>query len=193
MEIRIDDYRFPPLNKQSWPAFAQLFGNNGACDGCWCLWWKQNTKEYDAGRGENNRKALMQLVLNNEQLGILAFSPKGEVCGWLAFAPRTSYQRLQKSRTLKPIDEQPVWSITCFFIHRNFRGMGLADKLVKACLLFCREQQVSILEAYPSLIEAGRVSSASIFSGLPQVFERNGFQEVGQGGKRLIMRKYLQE
>ncbi len=191
MEILIDNYSFRPLDKQSWTAFAQLFGSNGACDGCWCMWWKQNTKEYAEGRGENNRKAMMQAVLNGEQLGLLAFSPQGEVCGWLAFAPRSNYPRLLKSRTLKPIDEQEVWSLTCFFIHRNFRGMGIAGRLVNACIAFAEQHQIPLLEAYPTLVEEGRVSSASIFSGVPQVFEKNGFEVVGQGGKRLIMRRKL--
>ena len=191
MEYHIDNYTFRPLVKETWPAFAQLFDPNGACDGCWCMWWKQNTKEYSEGRGQNNRKAMMQLVLDDTQLGLLAFSPKGEVCGWVALAPRSNYKRLQNSRTLKPIDEQPVWSITCFFINRNFRRMGITTGLVKAAVAFVREKGGSIVEAYPTVTEEGQVSSASIFSGVPQVFERLGFEKVGEGGKRWIMRKAI--
>lgn len=187
-EYDIDNYSFRPLIKETWWAFAQLFEPNGACDGCWCMWWKQNTKEYSAGRGENNRKAIRQLVIDDETLGLLAFSPQGEVCGWIAVAPRDKYKRLENSRTLKPIDDKPVWSITCFFINRNFRRMGLASKLVKASLIFVKEKGGTIVEAYPTVVDKGRVSSSSIYSGVPQIFERLGFEKAGQGGKRWIMR-----
>ncbi|WP_163716705.1 GNAT family N-acetyltransferase [Mangrovibacterium lignilyticum] len=191
MELKIDDYTFRPLTKETWNYFAQLFGANGACDGCWCMWWKQNTKEYDQGRGENNRKAIMQLVLDGEDLGLMAFSPKGEVCGWCAVAPRSNYKRLQNSRTLKPVDDLPVWSLTCFFINRNFRGMGIGTKLTKAALDFVRQKGGTIVEAYPTLTDEGRVPSASIFTGVPQIFERLGFEKVGEGGKRWTMRYQL--
>ena len=190
-EYQIDGYLFRPLVKETWQAFAQLFGANGACDGCWCLFWKQNSAEYKAGRGENNRKAMMQLVIQGEDLGLLAFSPQGEVCGWIAVAPREKYSRLQNSRTLKPIDEQPVWSITCFFIHRNFRGMGIGTKLVKAALEFVKSKGGSLVEAYPNLLEESRVPSSSIYTGVPQIFERLGFEKVANGGKRVIMRKKM--
>ncbi len=188
MDYHIDNYTFRPLVKESWHAFVQLFEPNGACDGCWCMWWKQNTKEYSAGRGENNRKAIRQLVIEGEKLGLLAFSPQGEVCGWIAVAPHDKYKRLENSRTLKPIDEQPVWSITCFYIDRNFRGMGLTSNLIKAALEYVKENGGTLIEAYPTIVDEGRVSSASIFSGVPQIFERLGFEKAGEGGKRLIMR-----
>ena len=106
-------------------------------------------KEYSAGRGENNRKAIRQLVIEGEKLGLLAFSPQGEVCGWIAVAPHDKYKRLENSRTLKPIDEQPVWSITCFYIDRNFRGMGLTSNLIKAALEYVKENGGTLIEAYP--------------------------------------------
>lgn len=191
MHFEIDGYNFRPLEKESWQSFALLFGNNGACDGCWCMFWKQSSAEYNEGRGEANRKAMMQLVIQGEDLGLLAFSPQGEVCGWVAVAPRENYKRLQKSTTLKPIDEQAVWSITCFFIHRNFRGMGIGTKLVAAALEFVKAKGGSLVEAYPSLLDESRVPSSSIYTGVPQIFERLGFEKVGDGGKRVIMRKKL--
>jgi len=191
MEYQVENYTFRPLTKETWHAFSKLFGTNGACDGCWCMWWKQNTNEYNAGRGESNRKAMMQLVMAGESPGLLAFSHQGEVCGWIAVAPRSNYKRLQNSRTLKLVDDQPVWSITCFFIHRNFRGMGIGSKLIKAALAFVKQQGGTIIEAYPTIPEEDRVRSGAIFTGVPQIFERHGFTQVGSGGKRIIMRKQV--
>ena len=29
-----------PLREDDWPAIEELFGSNGACGGCWCMWWR---------------------------------------------------------------------------------------------------------------------------------------------------------
>ena len=29
-----------PLTSDLWPAFEDLFGENGACNGCWCMYWR---------------------------------------------------------------------------------------------------------------------------------------------------------
>jgi GNAT superfamily N-acetyltransferase len=29
-----------PLTPDLWPALEDLFGKNGACNGCWCMYWR---------------------------------------------------------------------------------------------------------------------------------------------------------
>jgi len=29
-----------PLTPNLWPALKELFGENGACYGCWCMYWR---------------------------------------------------------------------------------------------------------------------------------------------------------
>jgi len=29
-----------PLTPDLWPAFENLFGEQGACSGCWCMSWR---------------------------------------------------------------------------------------------------------------------------------------------------------
>jgi hypothetical protein len=29
-----------PLTPDLWPALDDLFGKNGACNGCWCMYWR---------------------------------------------------------------------------------------------------------------------------------------------------------
>lgn len=36
-----------------------------------------------------------------------------------------------RSRILKPVDDQPVWSIVCLFVHRNHRGAGVSTALIE--------------------------------------------------------------
>ena len=32
--------RFELLTPALWPALEQLFGEHGACGGCWCMFWR---------------------------------------------------------------------------------------------------------------------------------------------------------
>ena len=68
----------------------------------------------------------------------------------------------------------------------------MSSKLVKAALSFVKDQGGTIVEAYPTVTDEGRVSSSSIYSGVPQIFERLGFEKAGEGGKRWIMRKEIE-
>jgi GNAT superfamily N-acetyltransferase len=64
---------------------------------------------------------------------------------WCALAPRDRYPRFERSRVLKPVDAEPVWSITCFFVAKPFRGQGLIGRLLGAAIAYAREQGARIL------------------------------------------------
>ena len=35
-----DQLTFEPLTKKNWDKFVQLFGKNGACGNCWCMYYR---------------------------------------------------------------------------------------------------------------------------------------------------------
>src|SRR5437899_2356952 len=111
---------FRPLTPERWPDLEKLFGERGACGGCWCMTWRLPRAEWEAAKGEGNKQAFRALVQDNAQPGVLAYSGD-EPVGWCAVAPRAVYVRLKKSRVLAPVDDRPVWSISCLFIARPFR------------------------------------------------------------------------
>src|SRR5258706_10833248 len=80
--------------------------------------------------------------------GLLAYL-HGEVVGWIAVEPRESYSRLAHSRALKPVDDQVVWSVTCFFVAKNSRRKGITVELLKAAVEHVRKQGGKIVEGYP--------------------------------------------
>ncbi|MDD5265426.1 MAG: GNAT family N-acetyltransferase, partial [Candidatus Bipolaricaulis sp.] len=116
-----------PLTLDRWTDLEKLFGAHGAQAGCWCMWWRQTASEFAAGRGDRNREALRTIVASGEPPGLLAYAGD-EPVGWCAVAPRERYVRLARSRILKPIDEQPVWSIPCFFVARSYRRRGISAR-----------------------------------------------------------------
>jgi hypothetical protein len=46
-----------PLTPERWVDFVSLFGKNGACAGCWCMWWRQTRSESEQRHGAANRRA----------------------------------------------------------------------------------------------------------------------------------------
>ena len=120
---------FHPLTPERWPDLEKPFGKNGACGGCWCMWLKLPRKEFVAGKGEANREALKAIVAAGEVPGILTYA-RGKPVGWCAVAPRDKHPIWDRSRNFKRIDDEPVWSISCFFIAKPYRRRGMSRLLI---------------------------------------------------------------
>lgn len=183
--------RFAPLTPECWPDFEGLFGERGACGGCWCMFWRLSRKQFEAGKGTKNQRAMKKLVETGAQPGILAFHGDKAV-GWCALAPREDYPALTRSRVLAPVDDKPVWSVACFFVRKDYRGQGVATRLLKAARKHVREHGGRILEGYPVLPTKGPIAPAFAWTGIPSAFERAGFREVARRSPtRPIMRATL--
>jgi GNAT superfamily N-acetyltransferase len=168
----------------------RLFGRNGACGGCWCRFWKQTNAQYRAGKGEANRRALRRSVKAGEVPGILAYAGK-EPVGWAAVEPRARYARLAISRNLQPVDDQPVWSVPCFFVARGWRGRGVAGALLAAAADHARRKGARILEGYP--VDSRRpLAGPWLYTGVFSTFVRQGFAEVSRRARtRPVVRRAL--
>jgi len=182
------DFEFYPFTYDRWKDFVKLFGKRGACGGCWCMWWRQTAKEFEASKGDKNRRKMEKLVASGGVPGVLAYHD-GEPVGWCAVAPRSDYPRLSRSRILKPVDDSPVWSIVCLFVAKGHRGLGVSSALIKAAVEFVCERGGRLVEAYP--VEPGKKRMPDIFAfhGLAVSFSRAGFREVARRSKtRPVMR-----
>jgi len=180
-------FSFHPLTSDRWPDLERLFGPRGACAGCWCMWWRLTRPEWNRTKGEGNRKAFRKLVRSGAEPGVLAYADGGPV-GWCAIAPREQYPKLSHSRILKPVDDQPVWSVTCFFVARGFRRQGLSTKLLKAAVDFARARGAKIIEGYPHDTKKP-TADPFVYTGLLSAFRQAGFKEVARRSKtRPIMR-----
>ncbi len=177
-----------PLTPDRWPDVVTLFGPRGACAGCWCTWWRLPTREFRAGLGEVNRRRQERYVKAGHVAGLLAYEGDAPV-GWIAIEPRAAYARLTRSRTLAPVDDRPVWSITCFFVARSHRGKGLTRALIEAAVRHARSRGGRIVEAYP-VEPSGDVADASMYHGAASTFRALGFEEVARRSRtRPIVRR----
>ena len=167
-----------PLKRNLWSDFEELFGAKGACGGCWCMFWKLRGKAYDEARGFETRQLHKSIVDSGVSTGLLAYL-HGEVVGWVAVEPRSAYPKLAHSRALKPVDSQPVWSVTCFFVARKFRRKGITVELLKAAVEHVRMHGGKIVEGYP--VDAKKDMPAPFaFTGTASAYRQAGFKEVAR-------------
>ncbi len=178
-----------PLTPDRWSDFETLFGPRGGTGGCWCMYWRSTRSEFDRAKGDGNRAAFHEIVLTADRPpGLLAYLD-GEPVGWCAVAPRDEYSSLGRSRVLKPVDDEPVWSITCFFIARSVRRQGVTSQLIAAAVRFAAEHGARIVEGYPIDPRSSTMPPVFAWTGLSSAFVRSGFDEVTRRSEtRPIMR-----
>ncbi|HYI16712.1 MAG TPA: GNAT family N-acetyltransferase [Thermomicrobiales bacterium] len=169
-----------PLTPDRWPDLEALFGPRGATGGCWCMYWRLTRSQFDYLKGDGNRDAFREIVVEAERPpGLLAYRDDVPV-GWCAVAPRDDYSGLERSRILKRVDGEPVWSITCFFVARSARRQGVTLALIEAATAFAAGHGARIVEAYPIDPRSPEVPPVFAWTGLLSAFEAVGFIEVAR-------------
>jgi GNAT superfamily N-acetyltransferase len=183
------DLKFHPATPARWPDIEELFGERGACGGCWCMAWRLRNKDWVAGKGAGNKRAFKKIVISGETPGVLGYLGR-EPVAWCAVAPREVYGSLERSRVLKPVDDQPVWSISCLFVARPYRRQGISVRLLRAAVDLAARRGARIVEGYPTQPTMEKTPDPFIWTGTPSVFRKAGFKEVLRRSKtRPIMRR----
>lgn len=185
-----------PLNPDLWSDLELLFGKSGAYYGCWCTYWRCSNKEFEGMKSAERKQTFRKTVKNGIHApGILAYLDDKPI-GWIALSPREEYTRLVKSRVIKPFDDKSVWSIVCFFVHKDYRGIGITETLLTAAEKYAQSQGASILESYP--IESNeRIADEYAYVGFDTLFIQAGFKKMTEtkattgGKKKILMRKLI--
>lgn len=180
-----------PLTPDRWSDFEKLFGARGAYGGCWCMWWRTTRKEFEANQGDGNRQAMKNLVGSGKVPGLIGYLGD-EPAVWCALGPREDFASIGRSRVLKSIDDQPVWSLPCLFCGKGYRGRNLAEAMIHGAVAYVRDQGGRLLEAYPTVPRGGKLPPVSSFMGFPDLFARAGFVECARPSEaRMIMRREI--
>lgn len=184
---------FQPLRASTWPDLERLFGPNGACAGCWCMLYRLPRKAYDAGKGAGNKAALRELAESSAPSPGIILYVDGSAAGWCSVQPRAAFPGLEKSRIMKPVDEQPVWCVSCFFIDKKYRRQGLSSALLRAVIEHVRAQGGRIVEAYPVEPKNEKMPDVFAWTGLAKPFLDVGFREVARRAEtRPVLRYFIE-
>lgn len=171
--------RVLPLVPDRWADFEELFGARGACGGCWCMTPRLSRREYEAGKGDGNRRTMKDLVESGRVPGVLAYEGSRPI-GWCSIEPREELPLLGRSRILTPVDDRPVWSIVCFFVARDCRGRGVSVALAEGAVAWAASQGAEVIEAYPVEPRTSPAPAVFVYTGLASTFRQAGFHEVAR-------------
>jgi GNAT superfamily N-acetyltransferase len=166
-----------PLTLDRWSDLEKLFGPRGACGGCWCMWWRQTRSDFDRNKGAANKWAFWKLVRGGEVPGLLGYA-KGEPVAWCSVGPRESFASLERSRVLKRVDDQPVWSIVCLFVAKTARRRGVSTAMLRAAAEYAHRRGARIVEGYPVEPKKEAMPDAFAWTGLASAYRQAGFVEV---------------
>jgi len=169
------EYDIRPLTPDLWATFEDLFGEHGAVNGCWCMYWRIGSEYRNRPRGEN-KAAFHEVVRKGPPPGLLAFH-KGLAVGWCQLTPRDALPWLDRTWRLRRVNDAPVWSLSCFYVRIGYRRRGVMTALIAGALDYARRAGAPALEAYP--LDADLTPSASS-TGYVSTFRRMGFKIIGQ-------------
>ena len=183
---------FHPATADRWRDVEKVLGERGGCGGCWCMFWRTPRKEFVEGKTGGNKRALKRVVTRGPIApGILGYVG-GEPIAWCAVAPRLEYPALERSRVLKPVDDKPVWSVSCLFVLKAYRRQGVSVRMLEAAAEFARSHGASIVEGYPVEPSSDAAPDPFIWTGTASAFLKAGFKEVARrSATRPIMRREL--
>jgi GNAT superfamily N-acetyltransferase len=180
---------FHPVTPERWRDLERLFGERGAYGGCWCMWWRLPRAQFEQQVGQKNKEALKAIVDSGEVPGLLAYA-HGEPIAWCSVAPREAFPALERTRMLKRVDDEPVWSAVCFFVAKQFRRRGVMVPLLTAAVEYARARGAKIIEGYP--VEPTKaLSGYSGYTGVISAFRKAGFVEVLRRSKARPIMRYL--
>ncbi len=163
--------RIVPLTPNLWPALEDLFGERGACNGCWCMYWRIGSA-YRKRPRETNKAAFQKVVAKGPPPGLIAFD--GELAvGWCQLTPREALPWLDRSWVR--LGNRRVWSISCFYVRIGYRRRGITAALIKAAEETAHGAGAAALEAYPL---DRSLSPSSTSTGFVSTFKRAGFKVV---------------
>lgn len=168
------------LTAADWQVVEELFGANGACGGCWCMWWRvpRGGKLWEESKGEKNRAALKSAVEAGLVHAVLAFDAATPV-GWCAFGPRETFPRIQSVKALRGDAPAGTWSVVCFYVRAKWRKQGVARLLLEAATRRAFSLGAQRVEGYPVIpTKPGPVPPVFAWTGIPDLFESAHFVPV---------------
>ena len=185
-----------PLTPERWQDVEAIFNARGCsvARSCWCMYYRHSGTAPPPTGGRTisqQRKAEhKRLAAGAPPPGLIGYR-NGEAVGWVSLGPREDFAKLRRSPVMKPVDDEPVWSIICFVVPGEHRGRGIARALLDGAIDYARKRGVEVLEAYP-VDTAGRVRDDSLWFGTGAMFEAAGFVEVARRKPaRPVVRLYL--
>jgi hypothetical protein len=160
---------------------SRFFTARGSPHYCWCGPYRYARAHEMSATAK--RDALCALVSGGTPVGVLAYDG-GVPVGWCSIAPRQTYVKLERSRTM-PRETPPAtatWTVLCFFVARSHRRRGLPLALLRGGIAYAATQGAAVVEGYPY----DTAGITSTHRGHSSVFRAAGFRRDGTRWVRVV-------
>ena len=180
-----------PVTPDRWDDVVALFDRPGDPGRCWCLHFRMPRPEWSRLAVPERKDGLSRVVAAGTEPGLLAYAA-GEPVGWVSVAPREEFLPfLERTRVLRPLPGEGVWSVLCFVVRRDVRRQGVAGRLLTAAVEHARAHGAKIVEGHPHDETQRPPIAWELYVGTTAMFARAGFTEVARRGKRPTYRIQL--
>jgi len=175
-------YTSRPLEASNWDAFAALIErNNGIFGGCWCLGFHSGLSRTDAAQ---NRAGKERRVREGRAHAALVFDESGTAQGWCQYGSPEELPGIKHRREYdKDAPPCPDWRITCFYVDKKHRGLGIARVALEGALDQIAEAGGGLVEAISEVTAGREAPGRFLFSATVELFEQYGFSRGRQVGK----------
>ena len=188
MDLPITIKPLRPDLAQAYFAFFdhEAFSDNPGWASCYCFFphAPHDTEEWDKRTGPQNRQAVGEMIAAGTQRGYLAFVGEKAV-GWCNAGLRSTF-------TILDFPEEPgappLGSIVCFLVAPDYRGQGVATRLLDTVCEGFRSEGVTVVEAYP---RAKTSDAAQNHPGPLAMYLGAGFVQLGERDGIALVRKEL--
>jgi len=178
----------PDLRDEYFDFFDHMaFTDNPGWASCYCFFphAPHDSENWDERTGAQNRQSVREIIAAGIQRGYLAFSGDRAV-GWCNAGLRATF-------TILDFPEEPgtppMGSIVCFLVAPDYRGQGVATRLLKTVCEGFRSEGITVVEAYP---RPETTDAAQNHPGPLGMYLAAGFVRVGERGRVTIVRKQLE-
>lgn len=173
-----------PLTPERWSDLEAIFAAKGCSIAkmCWCMAYRRSGQRGELPKGmtqsKANRAELKAITDSGTPPGLIAYDGKKPV-GWISLGPREDFKRLEKSPIMKPVDDQPTWSVICFVVPSEYRGQGVAHALLEGGIAYAKKHGAKRVEGYP-VDKKGPQNDDNLWFGTKGMFDQAGFEVIAR-------------
>ena len=177
----VKSFEVRPLNASTWDAFAELVErNNGVYGGCWCIGYHPECGHRDL----DYRDAKEDRVKTDRAHAALVFDDCGRAQGWCQYGSPEELSNIKHRREYdKDPPPLPDWRITCVFVDRRHRGLGVARAALEGALQQIATAGGGLVEAISEVTLGREAQGRFLFSATVELLEDFGFVRGRQVGK----------
>ena len=176
------------LSTNNMDDWFDFFDNRGFQDhhdwaGCYCTYYHypRFPESYIETESKSKREYARWLIENDKMNGYLVYEEE-KVVGWCNVGSKENYTKIfsDEDRGKK------IKSITCFLIEKEYRGRGIARKILKEIIKDSMQDGTTDLEAYPNYKPANEYSN---YHGSVNMYLAEGFVVIKSGRKKKMVLK----